>query len=242
MRELLRRNHVDPVWEPILLPALEALDAPYRAFVMAGEGYIPASDRLLSAFSTLRPEQVRYILFGQDPYPRAESAIGYAFIDGRVERIFSPTGLDSRINRATSLRNFVKMALVADGRLDAEDTSQAAIAALDKHDLIDTMDALRVNFERSGVLLLNTALLFTDKEDSKRHIKAWQGFVETLLQGMAAWNPTLILFGTHAKAIEKLPATHGMKKIALEHPYNTTFVTNQTAHALFGPMALFKKY
>ena len=242
MNKLLERNGVDPVWQSILIPALETLEEHYREFVMAGEGYIPASDRLLAAFSTLKPEQVRYVLFGQDPYPRPESAIGYAFIDGRVERIFSPTGLDSRINRATSLRNFVKMALVADGRLDAGDTSQQTIAELDKHDLIDSMDALRHNFERSGVLLLNTALLFTAKEDSKKHIKAWQGFVETLLQGMAVYTPTLILFGTHAKAIEKIPATDGMIKIALEHPYNHTFVTNQDAHELFGPMALFKKH
>jgi len=242
MKKLLERNGVDPVWQPILLPALETLEEHYQSFVMAGEGYIPTSDRLLAAFSTLKPEQVRYILFGQDPYPRPESAIGYAFIDGRVERIFSATGLDSRINRATSLRNFVKMALVADGRLDAEDTSQPAIAALDKHDLIDSMDALRRNFERNGVLLLNTALLFTTKEDSKKHIKAWQGFVETLLLGMATYTPTLILFGTHARAIEKLPAAKEMSKIALEHPYNHTFVTNPSAHDLFGSMALFKNY
>ena len=242
MRELLRINRVDPAWDPILLPALEALDGSYREFVMAGEGYIPSQDRLLAAFSTLAPDQVHYLLFGQDPYPRSESAIGYAFIDGGVERIFSPTGLDRRINRATSLRNFVKMALVADGRLDERDTSQPAIAALEKKDLIDSMDALRRNFERNGVLLLNTALLFTDKEASKQHIKAWKGFVEVLLQGLVAWDPTLILFGTHAKAIEKLHAANGMKKIALEHPYNTTFITNPDAHALFGPMTLFKKY
>jgi len=242
MEKLLERNGVDPVWQPILVPALETLEKSYQAFVMVGEGYIPTSDRLLAAFSTLKPQQVRYILFGQDPYPRPESAIGYAFIDGRVERIFSETGLNSRINRATSLRNFVKMALVADGRLDAGDTSQSAIAALDKHDLIDSMDALRCNFERSGVLLLNTALLFTAKEDSKKHIKAWQGFVEVLLRGMVAYAPTLILFGTHARAIEKLPTAKGMPKIALEHPYNHTFVTNPNAHDLFGSMELFKNH
>ncbi len=242
MKTLLERNGVGSEWDPILIPAMETHEDRYREFVIAGEGYIPSSDRLLAAFSMLRPEQVRYILFGQDPYPRPESAIGYAFIDGRVERIFSPTGLDSRINRATSLRNFVKMALVADGRLNAVDTSQSAIAALDKGDLIDSMDALRRNFERNGVLLLNTALLFTAKEDSKYHIKIWRGFVETLLRGMAVYDPSLILFGTHAKTIEKIPATDGMTRIALEHPYNHTFVTNSTAHDLFGPMELFKKH
>ena len=242
MKTLLKRNGVDDKWEPILIPALESLEDRYREFVLAGKGYIPTPDRLLAAFSTLKPEEVRYILFGQDPYPRPESAIGYAFIDGRVERIFSPKGLDSRINRATSLRNFVKMALVADGRLDPGDTSQSAIAALEKDDLIDSMDALRKNFERSGVLLLNTALLFTSKEDSKKHIKAWQGFVEIFLHGMAVYDPSLILFGTHAKAIEKLSVTRTMTCITLEHPYNHTFVTNPEAHTLWGPMELFKKH
>ncbi len=242
MERLLARNGVRSAWYPILIPALQTLDTAYREFVVAGEGYIPAPERLLAPFSTLNPDEVRYILFGQDPYPRPESAIGYAFIDGRVERIFSPTGLDRRINRATSLRNFVKMALVADGQLDQRDTSQPAIAALKKDNMIDSMDALRHNFERNGVLLLNTALLFTTKADSKKHIKAWAGFVEVFLMEIAAYDPTLILFGAHARAIEKLHAASGLEKIALEHPYNTTFVTNPDAHTLFKPMELLKKH
>ena len=238
VKRLLELNGVDAAWEPILLPALAALEGEYREWLLAGEGYIPVRERILAAFSTLKPQRVRYILFGQDPYPRRESAIGYAFIDGRVGQIFTPTGLSREVNRATSLRNFVKMALVADGLLDPADTSQKAIAALEKEGLISTMEELRRNFERSGVLLLNTALVFEDKERSRRHIRAWQGFVERLLEGMAPYGPAMILFGSHAGAVKKLRGAEEMRAAELEHPYNHSFVTNPRAHELFGPMHL----
>ena len=240
LNELLRLNGVDPGWDPILLPALEALEEEYREWLLQGEGYIPAKNRLLAAFSTLKPAGLRYILFGQDPYPRKESAIGYAFIDGRVKRIFSEKGLSKEVNRATSLRNFIKMALVADGRLDPDDTSQAAIAALDKRELIDSMEELRRNIETAGVLLLNMALVFSSAEASRRHIRAWRGFVEKLLEGLAQSAPTLILFGAHAREVERLSTVEGLPRIALEHPYNHTFITNPEAHALFGPMSLLR--
>ncbi|ADV45448.1 uracil-DNA glycosylase [Nitratifractor salsuginis DSM 16511] len=241
LQELLRLNGVDEEWEPILLPALMTLEDSYLEWMAAGEGYIPPRDRLLAAFSTLRPNEVRYILFGQDPYPRPESAIGYAFIDGRVREIFSPRGLSREVNRATSLRNFIKMALVARGSLDPRDTSQEAIAALDKTLLVSQMRELRENFERSGVLLLNMALLFTSKEESRRHIRAWRAFIEKLLEGFEAYGPTLILFGAHAREVQKLKSARGLPQVALEHPYNHTFIVNEKAWELFGPMDLLLK-
>ncbi|WP_457603116.1 uracil-DNA glycosylase [Nitratifractor sp.] len=241
LRKLLVMNGVAREWEPILLPALESLETEYREWILGGEGYIPSKDRLLAAFSTLRPEDLRYILFGQDPYPRKESAVGYAFIDGRVKRIFSETGLSREVNRATSLRNFIKMSLAAEGALDCEDLSQQAIAALPKKGWIDSIDELRKNFEANGVLLLNTALLFSTKEESKRHIKAWRSFVERLLQGLVSYRPGLILFGAHARDLRKLKGTEAFEAIELEHPYNVSFVCNSKAWELFGSMRLLRK-
>ena len=240
MKKLLELNGVSEAWEPILLPALEGLEDSYREWLMAGEGYIPARERILAAFSTLDPEAVRFILFGQDPYPRPESAIGYAFIDGRVKEIFTPTGLSREVNRATSLRNFVKMALLADGRLSPDDLSQAAIAALDKSALIDSIDELRENFETNGVLLLNAALVFEDKKSSARHAKAWQPFIRALLSRLDD-DTELILFGGIAKTIRKIPEAARFRHHLLEHPYNHTFVHNPDAHALFGPMELLRR-
>jgi len=240
MKRLLELNGVDADWEPILLPALETLEEEYRGWLMQGRGYHPEREKMLAAFSTLRPSEVRYILFGQDPYPRVESATGYAFIDGRVKEIFSSSGLSKEVNRAVSLRNFIKMALVADGLLDPSDTSQAAIASLEKTEMISTMRELRSNFEKAGVLLLNTALVFSSKEESKRHIKSWRAFVRSFLGEMGSRSPRLILFGAHAGEIRKIPGVAEMDAVEFEHPFNHSFVFNSRAHAFFGPMRLMR--
>ena len=228
-------------WEDILRDATMQLEESYRLFLEKDSGYIPDKKNYLNAFKTLPRDTVKYILFGQDPYPRAESASGYAFIDANVQNIFSDTGLSKEVNRATSLRNFVKMALVARGDLSLDDLSQSAIAAIDKTKLISSIDALRENFEKNGVLLLNTALIFTDKKSSSRHVKAWRPFVKTLLASLERQHPKLILFGTHAKALKKNLPLDFFETIELEHPYNHTFTGNQNALDLFGPMQLLDK-
>ena len=217
------------------------MELDYRDFLAQSQDYFPDQENYFNAFKTLPKEKVKYILFGQDPYPRVESAGGYAFIDTHVKTLFSSTGLSKEVNRATSLRNFIKMALVASKELDEEDTSQEALAAVDKSQKIDTIDALRINFEKNGVLLLNTALVFTDKKSSPKHIKAWRPFIQKLLEGLEQQEPKLILFGTHAKELKKRLPLEKFETIELEHPYNHTFISNPEAHKLFGPMKLLEK-
>lgn len=231
---------VHPTWRGDILAAYETLDPEYRDFVERGN-CLPQKPRIFNAFKTLPKPRVRYILFGQDPYPRAESATGHAFIDGAVETIFSPTGLSKAVNRATSLRNFVKMALLAEGLLSSDDLSQQAIAAIDKKGLIDSIDELRKNFERNGVLLLNAALVFEDKRSSARHARAWRPFIRTLLSRLDD-GTELILFGGIAKTIRKIPEASRFRQHLLEHPYNHTFIHNTDAHALFGPMRLLRRH
>ncbi|AKF24060.1 uracil-DNA glycosylase [Sulfurovum lithotrophicum] len=228
-------------WEKILQEAYGELEEAYRSFLEKDSGYIPNRENYLNAFKTLPREKVKYILFGQDPYPRKESASGYAFIDAKVKEIFSDTGLSKEVNRATSLRNFIKMALVARGDLILEDLSQDAISAIDKTPLISSVKELRINFEKNGVLLLNTALIFTDKKSSTKHVKAWRPFVQSLLLSLEAQQPKLILFGTHAKELQKHLPLENFETIELEHPYNHTFISNPKALTLFGPMRLLDK-
>ena len=225
-------------WETILSEAYDSLESEYKRFLEEDEGYFPSKENYFNAFKTLPKEKVKYILFGQDPYPRKESAGGYAFIDTKVQNLFSTSGLSKEVNRATSLRNFVKMALVASDRLATDDTSQEAISQLDKTEMIDSIEELRVNFEKNGVLLLNTALIFTDKKSSTKHIKAWKPFVQTLLNALEESAPRLILFGTHAKDLKKQFSLDKFETIELEHPYNHTFISNPRAIKLFGPMHL----
>lgn len=228
-------------WRTLLDKAYHEMDLEYRTFLTEDQEYFPDQENYFNAFKTLPRDQVKYILFGQDPYPRKESAGGYAFIDTHVKELFSAKGLSKEVNRATSLRNFIKMALVASAELEKEDTSQEALARVDKSQKINSIDALRVNFEKNGVLLLNTALIFTDKKSSSKHIKAWRPFIQTLLEGLEQQAPKLILFGTHAKALKKQLFLEKFEIIELEHPYNHTFISNPKAHELFGPMRLLEK-
>ncbi len=232
---------IHPSWKETIETAYAKLSDNYRQYLEQDHSYFPSQDHYLNAFKTLPKEQVRYILFGQDPYPRRESAIGYAFIDGKVEDIFSDTGLCKDVNRATSLRNFIKMAMVARGDLKQDETTQDAIAKVDKSGLITSISELKENFERNGVLLLNTALIFSSKAESRKHIKAWRPFIEQLLAGLAEVDPTLILFGTHAKSLKKLKGIEKYHTIELEHPYNHTFISNPKALKLFGSMNLLVK-
>lgn len=228
-------------WESVLKEAYASLDKSYRTFLERDKDYFPDASNYFNAFKTLPPENVKYILFGQDPYPRRESAGGYAFIDEKVERLFSENGLSKEVNRATSLRNFMKMALLARGDLDKEEVSQESISQIDKSALIDSIHDLRLNFEKNGVLLLNTALVFTDKKDSSKHVKAWRPFIQTLLRSLESESPKLILFGTHAKELKKKLDLAKFDTIELEHPYNHTFIHNKKALDLFGPMHLLEK-
>ena len=226
---------VDSSWQDIVVNALLELDIEYLEFILKEE-YIPNGGRLFSAFKTLPKSKVKYILFGQDPYPREQSAIGYAFIDGAVSSLFSDKGLSKEVNRATSLRNFIKMLLVDMGRLDANNTTKDAIAKVKKDDLINSIYELKDNFERSGVMLLNTALIFTDKKSSNYHVKQWRGFIKYLLNSIDS-EVKLILFGNHAKDIVK-KLTPKQEAIVMEHPYNVSFITSKEAHNLFGSMNL----
>jgi uracil-DNA glycosylase len=228
-----------PEWQEDIAAAYHALSSEYRGYLQKG-GYIPARPKIFNAFKTLPKSKVRYILFGQDPYPREASATGHAFIDGAVDSIFSPSGLSKQVNRATSLRNFVKMALLSEGLLIPEDLSQQAIAAIDKRGLIDSMRELRENFERNGVLLLNAALIFEDKKASTRHAREWRPFIRTLLTRLDS-DTGLILFGNFAKTITNIPEAGRFAHHSMEHPYNHTFITSEKAHQLFGPMHLLRK-
>lgn len=225
-------------WQEIVKKSLNHLDDGYLEFLMNDKSYFPNVNNFLNAFKTLPKEETKYILFGQDPYPREKSAIGYAFIDGDVQHLWHESnGLSKEVNKATSLRNFMKMLLVSNGSLD-NDTSKEAIAQVDKSDYIDSILALRDNFEQNGVLLLNTALVFTTKEDSKYHVKQFKPFIKKLLEQIKDEDITLILFGSMAKEIEKLEISKSFDKFVCEHPYNTTFITNERVKEFFAPMKL----
>ena len=231
-------SHVHASWLPLLEVALNTLPRDYLDELARDNAWLPGPQKIFDAFSLPR-NTLTAILVGESPYPRAQSANGYAFWDAAVHTLWSATGLATAVNRATSLRNFIKMLLVASGRLSPDNTSQAAIAALDKTSMIQTLDALFLRLQAQGVLLLNASLVFR-AEQVKQDAAAWQPFMASLLVQLEnnGKTPELWLFGRIAEQIQKLNVAAPYQKIIAEHPYNLSFVQNQGIMALFRPRKL----
>lgn len=232
---MLDISYTHPSWHDSLRIALSTLDQVYLATLEQQQDYLPSKKQLFSAFRLAKPK-VNYILFGESPYPRQESANGYAFWDGAVSLIFSAHGLDKKVNRATSLRNIIKMLLVAKGLL-SQDTSQPAISHIDKKDLITRLDQLFVNMQEQGILLLNASLVLSNMNKVKE-AKLWQPFLESILHSIQKQKPTLILFGKIAEKILTLQNTQTLPRFVCEHPYNLSFIHNQAVLDFFKPFDL----
>ena len=234
---------VDSSWQEIVEKSYKKLRLEYRDFLEKDEDYFPSFDNFLNAFKTLPLQKAEYVLFGQDPYPRKQSAIGYAFIDGMVGDIFSENGLSKSVNRATSLRNFIKMLLVAKGALSQDNTTQDAIKNLDKRYFISDIMELKDNFEKNGVLLLNMSLIFTSKKETALHVKEFLPFVSGLLTELENRDIGLIMLGNISKDIQKkIPQCNNFKIFEAVHPYNVSFIKDPSVRELFGPMNLLDRF
>ena len=229
---LLEKVH--PQWHKIVAQALEQVDKDYLLQLQNSSHWLPGINALFAAFS-LPLSDTKYILLGESPYPRPESANGYAFWDNSVHNLWSQTGLSKEVNRATSLRNWIKMLSVDRGDLQ-QDRSQAAIATLDKSHYWQTAEQFFISLINKGFLLLNASLVYS--EDKVRfHAKHWRPFMHSLLTQLAQYNQTLqlILFGRIA---EEIPEASFFSCLIAEHPYNLSFISNPMVLEFFKPLDL----
>ncbi|MFN3792752.1 uracil-DNA glycosylase [Massilia sp.] len=240
-------DRADRSWRPVLEAGLEAVAAADPSYLpaLAVDDYLPTEGRLFAAFA--QPlDQVKHVLVGEGPYPRAESATGFCFMDGAVGELWSETGLSKPVNRATSLRNFMKMLLVANGQLDAGDTGGSAMAPVARaartNGSIQTLAQLQDNLLEHGFLLLNAALVFRKHVAPAVDARAWQPCLETVLAALASQPrpPTLVLWGKIAEQLTRLPEAARLPHIHAEHPYNLSFIQHKGMQALFGPMELLR--
>src|SRR3990167_8101133 len=232
---------IHPSWRPCIQRGLQKMDNSYLEHLAHSSQWLPGPAKIFNAFS-LPLDSVQYVLFGESPYPRRESANGYAFWDDAVHELWSETGLNKKVNRATSLRNILKMMLVADGRLDANHTGQHDIASLDKSMYIKTNQEFFTNFLNHGFLLLNASPVLQEDQPPQKDAKAWYPFIEEILQFLLANRPQVffILFGRIANDIDPLLQRNPVKKLYAEHPYNLSFITNPEVLAFFKQLHLLK--
>ena len=243
---VISRSAVHAEWQDIVADALDAVDTDYLSQLVKSDAWLPGIENLLSAFRRDRLG-VRYVLIGESPYPRAQSANGIAFYDAAVEELWSQTGLSKSVNRATSLRNIIKTALLAEGHIlpDPEGKiSQASIAAVDKSDMLQTMGELFHALENNGFLMLNATPVLHPERKPSLEAKYWNGFLLRVLERLAdSLNETvtLVLWGKIAESIEPLEIANHYQKLVCEHPYNLSFIQNPSMQSLFAELKLLRR-
>lgn len=233
---------VDPGWKPCLHKGLTKLDSTYLKNLVECQNWLPGPEKIFNAFS-LPLDQVNYVLFGESPYPRRESANGYAFWDAAVQDLWSPTGLSKKVNRATSLRNILKMLLIAEGALDKNHAGQEEIAQLNKQSFVQTNDEFFTNLIQHGFLLLNATPVLQSHAPQK-DARAWLPFISEILDCLLQKRPHVqfILLGRIANTIDQLLSPHPeVARLYAEHPYNLSFIGNPEVIAFFKSLHVLKK-
>jgi uracil-DNA glycosylase len=251
-------SQVDVSWQSIVRLSLREMQQSYPDyfFSLSQTDFLPDVDKLFAAFS-VPMTQVKFVLFGEGPYPRRASATGFCFMDGMIDSLWSDqlgAGFSKSVNRATSLRNFLKMCLVAEGSLSADNTSIEAIASIAKQShfdhfpLVRTMQDLQNNFLKHGFLLLNAALIFRPEVKPTIEAKPWQILHRHVLAALARQNKEqtqavtqLILWGKVAEQIsmmvDPMDVDH-LPSLFAEHPYNLSFIQNTGMQELFSKLRI----
>ncbi|CAN5882014.1 uracil-DNA glycosylase [soil metagenome] len=251
-------HSVHASWLPAVTAGLKAMQVASPAYLdtlLEGQ-FFPLKGRMFAAFE-LPIDQIRYVLIGEGPYPREESATGVCFMDGAVKELWSAEkkgGLSKSVNRATSLRNFIKMLLVAEGLLDVNNTNAEAMNAISLRaraqdtDLIQSLPELQLNLLSHGFLLLNASPVFRKEVAPLQDAKAWQPFLQVIFSALSAHQKldaqkpvTLLLWGKIAELLKHIPAVHDFPAICAEHPYNLSFIANKKMLSFFYQFHLLRK-
>jgi uracil DNA glycosylase len=194
-------------WLAALKPTLEGLPGA-AAFIGPGRStrIVPVRELTFQALKPNPPHRWKVVVFGQNPYPRVESATGIAMFDNTFH-----DWRDGQFGRVTSIRCIIKAACIWKHRI-AKQTSIAEIRGLlARQDVVPPPGWFQAMLTQ-GVLLLNTAL--TASSDgalpTDRHTAFWRPVVERVVeeilaakQGAAEGCRGVVFawWGSHARAL-----------------------------------------
>lgn len=241
MHLFLEGCEVHKSWVKPLSIALSLMDQSFLDKLECNDDWLPGKALIFKAFS-IPKNKVKHVLLGESPYPRKISCCGYCFFDATVDSLWSKNGLSVEVNRATSLRNFMKMLLVARGSLKTKDTSKEALAILDKAKFINTGHDLFIKklVKDNGFLLLNYSLALEFDYGKNAQAKMWEPFTESILTSLALNKeiPNVLLFGKIAGVIKPLLQKNKVSYLEAEHPYNISFISNKKVQGYFKELDL----
>ncbi|GAA4205590.1 ADP-ribosyltransferase domain-containing protein [Actinocatenispora rupis] len=166
-------------WLPLLRPVIEAQPAA-PTFIGPGRAstVVPVRELTFQALKPNPPHRWKVVVFGQNPYPRPESATGIAMFDNAFH-----DWADSTFGKVISIRCIIKAAAMWKYGI-AKKTPIAEIRKLLKrHDTVQPPEWFQAMLTQ-GVLLLNAAL--TASSDgamaTDEHTAFWRPVIERLVE------------------------------------------------------------
>ncbi|MFG2606525.1 ADP-ribosyltransferase domain-containing protein [Streptomyces sp. NPDC048514] len=200
-------------WLPLLKPVIETQpDA--AAFIGPGRGpeVVPVRELTFQALKPNAPHKWKVVVFGQNPYPRPESATGIAMFDNTFH-----DWKDSRFGRVVSIRCIIKAAAMWKYGIPKKTPMADLRALLKKQDTVQPPEWFQAMLTQ-GVLLLNAALTASGDGAiaTDGHTRFWRPVAERIVEEIlkakqnaeeADRGVVFAWWGAHAR---------GLKKVVLE--------------------------
>ncbi|MGA4944210.1 ADP-ribosyltransferase domain-containing protein [Streptomyces cinereoruber] len=197
-------------WLPLLGPVIEA--RPGAADFIGPKRspeVVPVRELTFQALKPHPPHKWKVVVFGQNPYPRAESATGIAMFDNTFT-----DWKDSRFGRVVSIRCIIKAAAMWKYGIAKKTPVADVRALLEKEDTVPPPEWFQ-SMLAQGVLLLNAAL--TASADgavpTDRHTAFWRPVAEQIVEevlrakqeaGEEDRGVVFAWWGAHARSLKRV--------------------------------------
>jgi uracil DNA glycosylase len=166
-------------WLPLLKPTIEAL--PQAATFIGPDRdprIVPVRELTFQALKPNPPHRWKVVAFGQNPYPRVESATGIAMFDNTFGN-----WADSQFGKVTSIRCIIKAAVMHKHKVPKSTSIADIRKLLTKQNTVQPPEWFAAMLTQ-GVLLLNASLTASSDGamSTEQHTKFWKPVVEKLAE------------------------------------------------------------
>ncbi|MET7333350.1 ADP-ribosyltransferase domain-containing protein [Nonomuraea sp. NPDC005650] len=166
-------------WLPLLKPVIEAQPAA-ATFIGPNRSpqVVPVRELTFQALKPNPPHKWKVVVFGQNPYPRAESATGIAMFDNTFH-----DWADSQFGKVITIRCIIKAAAMWKHGIPKKTPIADIRALLKQHDTVQPPEWFQAMLTQ-GVLLLNAALTASGDGamGTDQHTAFWRPVVEKLVE------------------------------------------------------------
>ncbi|WP_106396409.1 ADP-ribosyltransferase domain-containing protein [Actinocorallia populi] len=166
-------------WLPLLKPVIEGNPAA-ATFIGPGRSpeVVPVRELTFQALKPNPPHKWKVVVFGQNPYPRPESATGIAMFDNTFH-----DWKDSQFGRVVSIRCIIKAAAMWKYGIPKKTPIADIRALLKKQETVQPPEWFQAMLTQ-GVLLLNAALTASSSGvmATDQHTAFWRPVVERIVE------------------------------------------------------------